>query len=83
MSHASKIYDIWCCLQKFGFFVQWHVNLYGLVNSKAILIEEQQWYYLTYDWRDKVVHAFSKNISLKMNVIVRLDFEATIQNFDH
>ena len=25
---------------------------------KVILVEEQQWYYLTHSWRDKRVHAF-------------------------
>ena len=31
----------------FGFFVQWHINIYGLFNAKAILLG-QQWYYLTH-----------------------------------
>ena len=26
-------------------FVKWHINLSGLFNAKAILLEEQWWYY--------------------------------------
>ena len=33
--------------QWLGFFVQWHINLCGLFNDKAILVEEQYSYYLT------------------------------------
>ena len=33
----------------------------GLFNTKAILIE-QQWHYLTHDWRDKRVHAFPQTL---------------------
>ena len=29
------------------FFVQWHNNLQGLFNAKAILVDEQYGYYLT------------------------------------
>ena len=32
------------------FFVYWHINLHGLCQAKAILVEEQQWYYLTNCW---------------------------------
>ena len=42
----------------FGFFVYWRIKLRGLFNAKDILEEEKQWYYLTYSWRDKGVHAF-------------------------
>ena len=27
-----------------GYFVEWHINLRGLFNAKAILVEEQQLY---------------------------------------
>ena len=30
--------------------IWFHINIYGLVNDKAILVEEQ-WYYLTHSWR--------------------------------
>ena len=60
-----------------GFFVSWHMNLHGLFNAKAILVEEKQWYYLTHIWISKGVHAFLKIISLKMNVIAWLEFELT------
>ena len=31
-------------LQKFRFFIQWHIKLCGLFNTKATPVEEQQWY---------------------------------------
>ena len=46
----------------------------GLFNAKAIFVE-QQWYYLTRSWGNQGVHAFSKGISPKVNVIGRLEFE--------
>ena len=45
-----------------------------LFNAKAILLEEQQWYYLTHSWEDKGVHTFLKSICLRVNVIARLSF---------
>ena len=47
----------------------------GLSNAKAILDEDWQWYYLTFKWRDKGVHTFSKSIKPKVNLIARLEFE--------
>ena len=41
-SQLGKIY--------FCFFVWWHINLCRLCNAKAILAEEQQWYYLNRSW---------------------------------
>ena len=26
----------------FGFFVQWHINHHGLLNTKAILVKKQE-----------------------------------------
>ena len=52
-----------------------NINLHGLFNAKAILVEQHQRYYLTDNWRDKRVHAFPKSISPKVNVIARLEFE--------
>ena len=34
----------------FGFFFLWHNNLHGLLNAKAILIEDQLWYNIAYSW---------------------------------
>ena len=42
-----------------------------------ILVEKQQWYYLTYNWRYKGVHTILKSISPKVNVVARLEFELT------
>ena len=47
-------------LVQLGFFVLWHINLLRLFKAKAILLEVQQWCYLTHRWKDKGVHAFSK-----------------------
>ena len=70
-------------------FFKWHINYHGLFDAKAILVEEQQWYYLSYIWvRDKGVHTFSKNINLKVSIIARLEFkldyfEAVEKYFSH
>ena len=42
----------------------------GLFHVKAILVEEQLWYY-----GDKRIHAFTKGISPKVNAIARLQFD--------
>ena len=54
--------------------VYWHINLH---KAKAILVEEQKWYYLIHSWRNKRVHAFPKGISLKVNVVVQQELELT------
>ena len=64
----------------FGFFVKWHINLYGTFNAKAISVEEQKWYQLIHRWGDKGFHIFPKGMSLKVNVIARLEFE--LANYD-
>ena len=52
--------------------------LLGLFSVKVILVEEQQYYYLTHSWwRYKGVHTFLKSISPKVNLRVRLEFELT------
>ncbi len=50
-------------------------TLFRLFNAKAILLEEQQRYYLTHSWEDKGVHTFRKGICPKVNVIERLEYE--------
>ena len=54
-----------------------HINLRELFNAKSISGEEQQWYYLTHSCEDKVggVHIFLVGFCLKVNIIVRLEFE--------
>ena len=59
-----------------------------LFNAKAIILEEQQWCYLTHSWEDKGIHTFSKGIYPKVNVIAWLEFElayydSTVQPFHH
>ena len=48
-----------------------------LFNAKAILLEEQKWYYLTH----KGAHTFPKGICLKVNVIARLEYELAYYDF--
>ena len=55
------------------------IKFQGLFNAKAIHVE-QQWYYLT--------RSFPKGISLKVNIIARLEFElaffeAAVPHFSH
>ena len=45
-------------------------TLFRLFNAKAILLEEQYWYYLNHSWEDKGVPTFPKGICPKVNVIV-------------
>ena len=58
-----------------------HISLCGLFNAKAILREEQLWYYITHNWENNWennwVHIFTKGICPKVNVIARLEFELT------
>ena len=59
-----------------------------LFNAKAILLEEQYWYYLTHSWEDKGVHTFPKGIWPKVNVIARLEYElayydSAVNRFNH
>ena len=55
-------------------------TLFRFFNAKAILLEEQSWYYLTHSWEDKGVHTFPKGICPKVNVIARLEYE--LANYD-
>ena len=68
--------------------VYWHVNLFRSFNVKAILLEEQYWYYLTHSWEDKGVHTFPKGICPKVNVIARLEYklayyDSAVRRFNH
>ena len=46
-----------------------------VILAKAILLEEQWWYYLTHSWEDKGVHTFPKGICPKVDVIARLEYK--------
>ena len=63
-------------------------TLFRLFNAKAILLEEQYWYYLTHSWEDKGVHTFPNGICPKVNVIARLEYElayydSAVHRFNH
>ena len=53
----------------------------SLFNAKAILLEEQYWYYLIHSLEDKRVYIFRKGICPKMNVIAWLEFELAYYDF--
>ena len=57
------------------FGLLWHINLRWLFNSKVILLEEEQWCYLTQSREDKGIHTFPNGIYCKVNVIAQLEFE--------
>ena len=57
------------------FVAWWHINVRGLFNAEAILIEEQWLYYLTHWLWNKGVHAFPKGISPKVKVWAWLKFD--------
>ena len=61
---------MYVCL--FSFFIIYQPS--RLLNTKAILVEEEQWFYLIDIWKNKGFHAFPKNISPKVNMIVRREF---------
>ena len=42
---------------------------------KIIVVEEQQWSYLTHNWDDQGFHTFPKGISPKVNIIAQPEFE--------
>ena len=63
-------------------------TLFRLFNAKAILLEEQYWYYLTHSWEDKGVNTFPKGICPKVNVIARLEhelayYDSAVHRFNH
>ena len=60
----------------------------GHFSYKAILEEEQYWFYLIFNWKNKGVHTFPIIVSQKVNLIARLKFELafdgiTVQRFIH
>ena len=64
-------------------FVFGLVSLFNGISTflcYLMLLEEQQWCYLTHSWEDKGVYIVPKSICPKVNVIVRLEFELTYYN---
>ena len=68
----------------------WYTNLHESINyiiyAKDILVELQQWCYLSY--RDKRVYSFPKCINLNVNLMAWLEFERAyvefaVQRFSH
>ena len=79
--HTLKVIKI--LLSFFGWLVSLFngiSTLFRLFNAKAILLEEQLWYYLTHSWEDKGFYTFPKGICPKVNVITRLEYELTYYN---
>ena len=77
MKEKFKKYFVYFGLVWFGLVPLFNgiSTLFRLFNAKAILLEEQQWYYSTHSWEDKRVHTFPKGICPKVNVIARLEYE--------
>ena len=50
-------------------------TFWRLFNAKAVIGEEQWWYYLTCFWWDKGVYTIPKDISPKMNATVKHELE--------
>ena len=73
------VYNTFVKIWKLG-LVWRHINLCRSFNAKAILPEEQQWYYLTHSWEDKGVHTFPRGICPKVNLIVLMEFELAYYN---
>ena len=78
------------CLGLIWFLCLMAYHIRGLFKVKAIILEEQQWCYLTpkFIWEYKGVHTFSKGICPKVNVIARLEFElanynSAVHRFNH
>ena len=51
------------------------INLRGLFNNKPIFLEGKQCYYLTHCWGMRRFITFPEDISPKVNVVARLEFE--------
>ena len=61
--------------------VEWHIDLHGLCNNENILLEEQQWWYLTHSCGgDKGVKTLGQSFCQKVNVIAQLQFELAYYN---
>ena len=69
-----------------AFFVYRHINLHGLFNAKTILIEEQQWYSLTYSWGIRGFIPFPGVLFWMLTVQQEFElayFNVTDQHFTH
>ena len=49
----------------------------GISMAKAIMVEEQYWFYLIHSQEIRRVHTFPKDFGPQMNVVVREKFELT------
>ena len=87
----NAMWAIWACSWTwFGLVSLFNgiSTLFRLFDAKAILLEEQYWYYLTHSWEDKGVHTFPKGICPKVNVIAQLEYElayydSAVHRFNH
>ena len=57
----------------------WHINLFGLFNTKVIIQNNsgRTMKHVAWRWENKGFHTFPFGISPKVNVIVRLELELT------
>ena len=65
------------------FFLVWF-GFMAYQPSRVIMYQSHtcrtEWYYLTHSCGDKGLHIFLKGISLKLNVMVQLDFKLDYYN---
>ena len=63
-------------------------TFFRLFSAKAILLDEQLWYYLTHSWENNGVSTFPKGICPKVNVIAWLEYklayyDSAVHRFNH
>ena len=67
LREAARHSTFWCSGYLYRIFVQCHIKLCGLFNTKSILAKKKQWYYLTHSLGGKRAHNFPESVSWKMN----------------
>ena len=55
--------------------VMWHINVYGLINAEAFLVEEEKYFLSTHSLDGSGGLYLSEVISQKGNLIAKLGFE--------
>ena len=66
----------------FGDFIYWHINFCRLFNAQVLLLEEQEYYYLTLSWEDNGIHTFPKSECISATG-VRTHNDSTAECFNH
>ena len=88
LTRSRRAYEVIMYWPRFRFRFNGISTFVRLFNAKAILLEEQQWYYSTHSWEDKGVRTFPQGICPKVNLIAQLEFElayydSAVHRFNH